>query len=239
MTAQFGKNHLGDLDEHLPTAHGFDEFLGSLYHLNAEEEPENRGLLQRSGDDQEVRHARRDPHLGEPGRHAEDREHRPAQQEAHGDDRRGSHQGLAATISRTRRRRTSRSSSGGTPPACTSSRTSRRRAKARPAWASIPTAWSSTTRMVGQLLDKLKELGLEENTIVMYSTDNGAEKFTWPDGGTTPFRGEKNDELGRRLPRALRHPLARRHQARHRQQRHLRPRRHAAHAAGRRRRART
>ena len=56
--------------------------------------------------------------------------------------------------------------------------------------------------MVGQLLDKLKELGLEENTIVMYSTDNGAEKFTWPDGGTSPFRGEKNTQLGRRVPRA-------------------------------------
>ena len=55
---------------------------------------------------------------------------------------------------------------------------------------------------VGQLLDKLKELGIEDNTIVMYSTDNGAETFTWPDGGTTPFRGEKNDELGRRLSRA-------------------------------------
>ena len=46
--------------------------------------------------------------------------------------------------------------------------------------------------MVGQILDKLKELGLEDNTIVMYSTDNGAEKFSWPDGGTSPFRGEKN-----------------------------------------------
>ena len=84
--------------------------------------------------------------------------------------------------------------------------------------------------MVGQLLDKLKELGLEENTIVMYSTDNGAEEFSWPDGGTTPFRGEKatNWEGGYRVP--TRHPLARRHQARHRQQRHLRPRRHAADA---------
>ena len=58
--------------------------------------------------------------------------------------------------------------------------------------------------MVGQLLDKLKELGLEENTIVMYSTDNGAEAFTWPDGGTTPFRGEKNTnwEGGYRVPTA-------------------------------------
>ena len=62
--------------------------------------------------------------------------------------------------------------------------------------------------MVGQLLDKLKELGLEENTIVMYSTDNGAEEFSWPDGGTTPFRGEKatNWEGGYRVPTAIRWP---------------------------------
>ena len=50
---------------------------------------------------------------------------------------------------------------------------------------------------VGQILDKLKELGLEDNTIVMYSTDNGAEKFSWPDGGTSPFRSEKNDATGK------------------------------------------
>ncbi len=62
--------------------------------------------------------------------------------------------------------------------------------------------------MVGQLLDKLKELGLEENTIVMYSTDNGAEKFTWPDGGTSPFRNEKasNWEGGYRVPTVIRWP---------------------------------
>jgi arylsulfatase len=62
--------------------------------------------------------------------------------------------------------------------------------------------------MVGQLLDKLKELGLDDNTIVMYSTDNGAEKFTWPDGGQSPFRGEKNTnwEGGYRVPCAIRWP---------------------------------
>jgi len=62
--------------------------------------------------------------------------------------------------------------------------------------------------MVGQLLDKLKALGLEENTIVMYSTDNGAEKMSWPDGGTSPFRGEKNEnwEGGYRVPCAIRWP---------------------------------
>jgi arylsulfatase len=61
---------------------------------------------------------------------------------------------------------------------------------------------------VGQLLDKLDELGIADNTIVMYSTDNGAEKFTWPDGGTAPFRGEKNDnwEGGYRVPLLLRWP---------------------------------
>ena len=61
---------------------------------------------------------------------------------------------------------------------------------------------------VGQLLDKLKELGLDENTIVMYSTDNGAESFSWPDGGTTPFRGEKTEnwEGGYRVPSAIRWP---------------------------------
>ena len=61
ITGQFGKNHLGDLDEHLPTAHGFDEFFGSLYHLNAEEEPENPDYFKDPGADQEIRHARRDP----------------------------------------------------------------------------------------------------------------------------------------------------------------------------------
>jgi arylsulfatase len=62
--------------------------------------------------------------------------------------------------------------------------------------------------MVGQMLDKLAELGLDSNTIVMYSTDNGAEKFTWPDGGQSPFRGEKNTnwEGGYRVPTAIRWP---------------------------------
>ena len=85
MTAQFGKNHLGDSDETLPTAHGFDEFMGSLYHLNAEQEPENPDYFKDPALQQEIRHARRDPHLGEPGRHPEDREHRAAHHQAHGD----------------------------------------------------------------------------------------------------------------------------------------------------------
>ena len=90
VTGQFGKNHLGDLDEHLPTVHGFDEFFGSLYHLNAEEEPEHPDYskdpaLTKKFGTRGVIHS-----LGQPGRHPEDREHRAADQEAHGDDRRGS-----------------------------------------------------------------------------------------------------------------------------------------------------
>ena len=63
MTGQFGKNHLGDRDEMLPTAHGFDEFFGNLYHLNAEEEPENPDYPKRPGVQEEVRSARRHPQL--------------------------------------------------------------------------------------------------------------------------------------------------------------------------------
>jgi arylsulfatase A-like enzyme len=76
--------------------------------------------------------------------------------------------------------------------------------------------------MVGQLLDKLDELGIADNTIVMYSTDNGAEFFSWPDGGTTMFRNEKATqwEGGFRVP--TRDPLARRDRARHGHQRDLR-----------------
>ena len=93
--------------------------------------------------------------------------------------------------------------------------------------------------MVGELLDKLDELGIADNTIVMYSTDNGAEVMSWPDGGTTPFRGEKNTnwEGGYRVPCA--DPLAGRDQAGHGLQRHLRARGLAADAPGRGRATRT
>ena len=89
-TGQFGKNHLGDRDEYLPTMHGFDEFFGNLYHLNAEEEPELRDYPSEQ-DFPEFRKkygpARRAAQLGQSGRHAADRGYRPADQEAHGDGR--------------------------------------------------------------------------------------------------------------------------------------------------------
>jgi hypothetical protein len=149
-TGQFGKNHLGDRDEHLPTNHGFDEFFGNLYHLNAEEEPENEDYpgdlnCQRQDLPRAVRPARRDPLLGVAGRHAEDRGHRAADQEAHGDGRR---RDLAAAIasSRSRPRPASPGSSGGTARACTFAPTSRtNKLRGHPGQTNTPTAWSSTT----------------------------------------------------------------------------------------------
>ena len=84
VTGQFGKNHLGDRDSMLPTNHGFDEFFGNLYHLNAEQEPENSGLPQEPGIQEEVRPARRHPQLRRRPHHG----HRAAHEEAHEDDRR-------------------------------------------------------------------------------------------------------------------------------------------------------
>ena len=87
VTGQFGKNHLGDRDEMLPSNHGFDEFFGNLYHLNAEEEPENPDYFEEPRVQEEVRPARRHPQLRRRPHHG----HRPAHEEAHGDDRRGGH----------------------------------------------------------------------------------------------------------------------------------------------------
>ncbi len=203
MTAQYGKNHLGDLDEHLPTNHGFDEFFGNLYHLNAEDEPEHP-----------------------------DYPKDPAFKERYGP--RGVIKSFAGgTIEDTGPLNMKRMETiDDEVTAGALSFIERANADDKPFF-----LWWNSTRMhvwtrlkaeskgvtglgiypdgmvehdahVGQLLDKLDELGLSENTIVMYSSDNGAESFSWPDGGTTPFRGEKNDnwEGGFRVPLLLRWP---------------------------------
>jgi arylsulfatase A-like enzyme len=206
-TAQFGKNHLGDADETLPTAHGFDEFFGSLYHLNAEQEPENEDYF-------------KDPALqkkyGTRGViHTWANEDGTQKIESTG----------PLTIERMK-------TIDDEITAASLDYLEKRKEDGKPFF-----MWWNSTRMhifthlkdeskgvtglgvypdgmvehdnhVGEILDKLKELGLDENTIVMYSTDNGAEKFTWPDGGTSPFRGEKNEnwEGGYRVPTVIRWP---------------------------------
>ena len=104
------------------------------------------------------------------------------------------------------RKRTNRSFSGGTPLACTSGRICEKAAEGKTGLGIYADGMVEHDAHVGLILDKLEELGLDENTIVMYSTDNGAECFSWPDGGSTPFRNEKNSnwEGGYRVPCVIR-----------------------------------
>jgi len=203
MTGQFGKNHLGDRDEMLPTNHGFDEFLGNLYHLNAEEEPENVDYpkdpaFKKKFGPRGVIHSYADGRIEDTGPLTKKRMETIDEEVT------------SAALDFMER--------------------AVKADKPFFVW------WNSTRmhifthlkeesqgvtglgiyadgmvehdKMVGQLLDKLDELGVADNTIVMYSTDNGAEAFSWPDGGTTMFRGEKATqwEGGFRVPTAIRWP---------------------------------
>jgi arylsulfatase len=203
MTGQFGKNHLGDSDEMLPTSHGFEEFFGNLYHLNAEEEPENPDYpknpeFKKKFGPRGVIHSFADGRIKDTGPLTKKRMETIDEEVTE----------KAIDFME-------------------------RAAKAEKPFF----LWWNSTRMhifthlkeesdgktglgiyadgmvehdgqVGQILAKLKELGLDDNTIVMYSTDNGAEAFTWPDGGSTMFRGEKNTqwEGGYRVPAFIRWP---------------------------------
>ena len=203
MTAQYGKNHLGDLDEHLPTNHGFDEFLGNLYHLNAEEEPENPDYPQNPEFKEKfgprgVIRSTADGDIEDTGPLTKKRMETIDEEVTAGaldfiDRANDSGQPFFLWWNSTRMHvwtHLKPESEGAT------------------GLGIYPDGMVEHDAMVGQILDKLDELGIADNTIVMYSTDNGAEVMTWPDGGTTPFAGEKNTqwEGGYRVPTLIRWP---------------------------------
>ncbi len=207
MTAQFGKNHLGDLDEHLPTAHGFDEFMGSLYHLNAEEEFENpdyfkdpelikryqtRGVIHTWAMPDGTQKIESTGPLGKKRMETIDEEITKASLD-YLERAKKANKPFFLWWNSTRMHIWTHL---------------KKESQGKTGLGVYPDGMVEHDAEVGQLLDKLKELGLDENTIVMYSTDNGAEKFSWPDGGTSPFRNEKatNWEGGFRVPCAIRWP---------------------------------
>ena len=207
VTGQFGKNHLGDRDEHLPTAHGFDEFFGSLYHLNAEDEPEHPDYFK----DPELRKK-----FGTRGvLHTWANPDGTQRIESTGPLTKKRMETIDEEVTAHALRFMTEAQQSGKPFFVWWNSTRmhiwtrlKAESKGKTGLGIYPDGMVEHDGHVGQLLDRLEELGIDENTIVMYSTDNGAEVFTWPDGGATPFRGEKatNWEGGYRVPAAIRWP---------------------------------
>jgi arylsulfatase A-like enzyme len=218
-TGQFGKNHLGDRNDMLPTVHGFDEWLGNLYHLNAEEEPENvdypknpafkaqfgpRGVLHcfaTNTDDPTV-----DPRFGKVGKQkCEDtgpltmkRMETVDEEVTEGainfmDKAVKDHKPFFVWWNSSRMHVFTHL---------------KKESEGKTGLGVYADGMVEHDAQVGELLAELKKLGVDDNTIVMYSSDNGAEFFTWPDGGTTMFRNEKNSqwEGGFRVPTLIRWP---------------------------------
>jgi arylsulfatase A-like enzyme len=206
-TGQFGKNHLGDRDEHLPTAHGFDEFFGSLYHLNAEDEPEHPDYYK----DPAMR-----KRFGTRGViHSWANAKGPQKISSTGPLNKKRMETIDAEVTREAIRFMRDAKNADQPFFLWWNSTRmhiwtrlKAEAQGKTGLGIYPDGMVEHDAMVGEMLQALEELGLAENTIVMYSTDNGAEKFTWPDGGQSPFRGEKNTnwEGGYRVPCAIRWP---------------------------------
>ena len=215
VTGQFGKNHLGDKDEHLPTNHGFDEFFGNLYHLNAEEEPENedypgdavmpdgstfretfgpRGVIKSSADGE----------IEDTGPLTKKRMETVDEET------------VAAAIDFIKRANEQGKPFyvwwNGTRMHFRTHVKDEMRGKANDLAGRQLDEYSAGMIehdiQVGQLLDVLDELGIADNTIVHYSTDNGPHMNTWPDAGMTPFWGEKNTnwEGAFRVPSMVRWP---------------------------------
>ncbi len=219
MTGQFGKNHLGDRNEFLPSVHGFDEFFGNLYHLNAEDEPEHpeypkgtefrmtfgpRGVLRCTATSADT--PGEDPRFGPWGKqNCEDTGPLDKKRMETVDE-----EFLSATMDFIGR------AHAADKPFFAWFNPSRMHiwtrlkpeAQGKTGLGVYPDGMVEHDGQVGTLLAKLDELGIADNTIVIYTTDNGAETFSWPDGGTTVFRGEKNTnwEGGYRVPALVRWP---------------------------------
>ena len=211
-TGQFGKNHLGDRDEHLPTMHGFDEFFGNLYHLNAEEEPELRDYptaadfpeFKKNYGPRGVMHCWAD---GKGGQKVENTGPLTKKRMETCDDE------FAAAA----KDFIKKAVASDTPFFVWFNSTHMHfRTHAKPSSLGQSGRWQSDyhdvmidhDKTVGELLDLLDELKIADNTMVFYSTDNGPHCNSWPDAGTTPFRSEKNSmwEGAYRVPAMVRFP---------------------------------
>ena len=211
-TGQFGKNHLGDRDEHLPTMHGFDEFFGNLYHLNAEEEPENPDYpkpedfpnFRKNYGPRGVLHCKAD---GKGGQTIEDTGPLTKKRMETIDDE--AYEKASAFI---------RQAVKDDVPFFVWFNTTHMhfRTHCKPESRGQAGRWQSEyhdvmidhDKTIGQMLKLLDELGVTDNTFVMYSTDNGPHRNSWPDAGTTPFRSEKNTswEGAYRVPAMVKWP---------------------------------
>ena len=203
MTAQYGKNHLGDLDEHLPSNHGFDEFYGNLYHLNAEQEPEHPDYfkdpkLKKLFGPRGVIKSFADGKITDTGPLTIERMKTIDEEVTKGaidfmDRAVKADKPFFLWWNSTRMHIWTHL---------------KKESENKTGLGVYPDGMVEHDGHVGQVLDKLDKLGVADNTMVMYSTDNGAECFSWPDGGSTPFRNEKNSnwEGGYRVPCMIRWP---------------------------------
>ncbi len=219
VNGQFGKNHLGDRNEYMPTVHGFDEFYGNLYHLNAEEEPENpdypkdpkfkamfgpRGVLHCFATTQD--NPTVDPRFGKWGKQ---------KCEDTGPLTKKRMETIDEDLTQSAMAFMDKAHKDGKPFFVWWNSTRmhiwthlKPESQGKTGLGVYPDGMVEHDAMIGELLKKLDDLGIADNTIVMYSTDNGAETMSWPDGGTTVFRSEKNTnwEGGYRVPAFIRWP---------------------------------
>src|SRR5215831_3169414 len=218
-TGQFGKNHLGDRNEYLPTVHGFDEFFGNLYHLNAEEEPENpdypkdpkfkemfgpRGVLHSWATDKDD--ATEEPRWGRVGMQKVQDTGPLTKKRMETIDEEITAAALTWMEKQVKADKPFFLWYNST--ACHFRTHLAAKNRGKSGQDDYSDRMVTHDEQIGQVLDKLDELGIADNTLVMYSTDNGPENDTWPDGANTPFRSQKdtNWEGAWRVPCFMRWP---------------------------------